>query len=82
MSNVTDLEQEILAAWNVVEDIKTIYENVLNNESMTKDDIANVLLGLSILYGMKFQKAFDTFESLVKEYYGCRKNPGSFDETP
>lgn len=74
MSNVTNLEQEILAAWNVVEDIKTVYENVLNNESMTKDDIANVLLGLSILYGMKFQKAFDTFEALVKEYYGCKKN--------
>ena len=34
---------------------------------MTTDDIANALLGLRVMYEMKFQKLWDNFETLVKD---------------
>jgi hypothetical protein len=62
-----DLEQEIMSCWNVVDDIKLVYENVMNNETMTKDEIANILLGIEKLYTLKFQKVMDTFEAMLSK---------------
>lgn len=61
-----DLEQNIMKCWNVTEDIYLLYENVMEKE-LTKDQIANALLGLHQLYEMKFEKLFDNFETLVHE---------------
>lgn len=62
-----DLEQNILKCWNVTEDIDLLYENVMENDDMSKDDIANTLLGMKQLYEMKFNKLWDNFEILVSE---------------
>lgn len=70
MGNATDrfdLEQNILKCWNVTEDIDLLYENVMENDDMSKDDIANALLGMKQLYEMKFNKLWDNFEILVSE---------------
>lgn len=61
-----DLEQNIMKCWNVTEDIYLLYENVMEKE-LTKDQIANALLGLHQLYEMKFEKLFDNFETLVHD---------------
>lgn len=61
-----DLEQGIMKCWNVTEDIDLLYENVMESE-MTKDDIANALLGMKTMYEMKFNKLFNCFETLVGE---------------
>ena len=61
-----DLEQNILKCWNVTEDIYLIYENVMEKE-MTRDEIANALLGMHQLYEMKFNKLWDNFETLITE---------------
>ena len=69
---IFDLEQEIIKAWNVVDDIQLLNENVMET-SMSTDDIANVLLGLASIYNMRFQKTFRAFEDLSKEHLAMRK---------
>lgn len=64
MSNRFDLEQEILQTWHVCDDIELIYKNVMDRD-MSKDEIANVLLGIKSLYDMKFNQLWDTFEQCV-----------------
>lgn len=60
-----DLEHQIMDCWNIVGDINILYKNLMDKD-LTKDQIANVLLGLKELYEMKFSTAFETFESLIK----------------
>ena len=69
---ILDLEQEIMKAWHVVDDIDLLYENVIETD-MSTGDIANVLLGLESVYNMRFQKLFNTFEDICKEYHAMRK---------
>jgi hypothetical protein len=70
------LEQEIMNAWRVVDDIDLLYENVIETD-MSTDDIANVLLGLKGVYSMRFQKLFDAFEEVCKEYHAMSKENGT-----
>lgn len=66
--NRFDLEQAIMALWGTVEDIQLIYEHYYeHHESMSVDDMANVLLGLQQLVHMRGQKTFDIFERIVRE---------------
>ena len=69
---ILDLEQEIMKAWHVVDDIDLLLENVMETD-MSTDDITNVLLGLEGVYSMRFQKLFNTFDEVCKEYQAMRK---------
>ena len=68
---IFDLEQEIMKAWHVIDDIQLLNENVME-KNMSTDDIANALLGLKSIYNMRFVKLFDTFEDLCAENKGGR----------
>ena len=65
MNDRFDLEQQIMACWNVTSDIDTLCEGVLESD-MTTDQIANILLGMKQLYELKFDKMFRTFEELIQ----------------
>jgi len=65
MNDRFDLEQQIMACWNVTSDIDTLCEGVLESD-MTTDQIANILLGMKQLYELKFDKMFRTFEQLIQ----------------
>lgn len=67
-----ELEQQILQCWNVVDDIDRLYRFVLDRD-MSKDDIANVLVGIKMIYSMKFEETFETFENAVKESFEERQ---------
>ena len=69
---IFDLEQEIMKAWHVIDDIQLLNENVIET-NVSRDDIANVLLGLEGVYSMRFEKLFNTFEEVCKEYHAMRK---------
>ena len=69
---IFDLEQEIMNAWHVVDDIDLLHENVIETD-MSTDDIANALIGLAKIYNMRFEKVFNMFEDLSKEYHTMRK---------
>ena len=64
MSNRFDLEQQILDAWKVVDDIDLVFDCSMNDND--PDKIANLLLGLKTLYDVKFNKLWDTFEECIK----------------
>lgn len=66
MSNRFDLEQSILNCWHVVDDIDILYKNVCENDELSKDDIANVLLGMKTIYNMRFDETFRQFEDCIK----------------
>jgi len=78
MKNRFDLEQEIMECWNIITDIEDIYEYVMdgNEETLSideRDKVSNMLLGLSQLYEIKFNKLFKTF--------GICLNKGEFNKT-
>ena len=68
MSINFDLEQKIMECWNITGDLKYLLEAVMEHDA-SRDEIANVLLGLEQLYEMKFNSLFLTFEVFLKEYY-------------
>lgn len=59
-----ELEQDIMNTWQVVDDINTVYHR---SDTLTEDQLMNVLLGIKELYQLKFEKLFDTFEKYVEE---------------
>ena len=69
---IFDLEQEIMKTWHVVDDIQLLNENVMETD-MSTDDIANALLGLENIYNMRFEKVFNMFDDLCKEYHSMSR---------
>jgi hypothetical protein len=67
MMSFYELEEKIMAAWNVVDDIKLLGRNIMDGPTMTEDDITNVLIGLETIYNMRFNELFKTYEKLLKE---------------
>ena len=72
---IFDLEQEILDCWRVTTDVKMIYEHIGDSpmfagmDGKQQDNIINLLLGVTELYELKFDKCFRTFEQVCKEYH-------------
>jgi uncharacterized protein YfkK (UPF0435 family) len=60
-----DLEQQIMTCWQITEDLKVLNEGVLEKD-LTTDEISNILMGLTNLYELKFQKLFEYFEQSIK----------------
>lgn len=71
--NRFDMEQMIMNCWAVIDDIDLLMENVMDDDNLTKDNIANALLGMSELYRMKFEKMFRMFEASCKEDFEREK---------
>lgn len=69
---ILDLEQEIMKAWHVVDDIQLLSENVMKTD-MSTDDIADALIGLESIYNMRFEKVFNVFEEVCKEFRAMSK---------
>ena len=68
MSLQFDLEQKIMEAWHVVDDVKLLCENVCDR-NMSPDEIAKVLIGIEAIYQMRFDSLFRTFEEFLKNQY-------------
>lgn len=65
-----DLEQDIMACWSVVDDIKQLNERLMDGlpgvTDLSTDQLANILLGLESIYQMKFERLFDTYSQVLK----------------
>tara|TARA_R110000868_G_scaffold70117_1_gene206411 strand:- start:1037 stop:1267 length:231 start_codon:yes stop_codon:yes gene_type:complete len=59
-----DLEQDIMKCWEVVDDIKNLRQTN-DRRTMTQDEVDNYLLGLETIYEIKFERLFETFETIV-----------------
>ena len=66
MSNIAhELEDRIMDCWGVTSDIKLTYEEYLDSpESMSEDELSNILIGIEYLYNRKFQRLWQTFEDV------------------
>ena len=67
MTDRFDLEQQILGCWGIIDEIKLLTEQVLENDDFDKDKISNFLIGLETIYQLKFDHLFTTFETLVQD---------------
>ena len=63
-----DFEQDMMNCWHVVDDIKQLTAMVTDRNAST-DNIADVLLGLQVLYNDRFTQLLDGFETLVFENF-------------
>jgi len=71
---IFDLEQSILQCWNVCDDIDLLYSQVMERSTpLSQDEMANILLGMKSLYHLKFEKCFDEFEDVCRQYHKFRK---------
>lgn len=64
-----DLEQQILACWNVTSDVQTVldYTETLHGIPPEQfDQLQNMLVGIVSLYDQKFDKLFALFEASLK----------------
>ena len=66
MKDRFSFEQEILDCWKITDDLKMLLEGILEKD-ISRDEIANIVLGLEQLYNLKFQRTFDTFEYLISK---------------
>ncbi len=66
MNKQFELEQQILDCWGVTDDLDILFEAVLDAQ-LSRDKIANIVLGMKDLYNLKFEKTFNTFEELISE---------------
>jgi len=72
--DIFDLEQAILNCWQVTDDVDNLLEQYLDHPSgMSEDDMANYLIGLKTIYGVKFNKLFSIFEEVCREYHSLKK---------
>ncbi len=78
--NRFDMEQHIMNCWNVCEDLDTVMEGVLERE-MNQDQISNVLIGMKELYHLKFEKLWESFESMCRESAQVKKEPSHYTYT-
>ena len=71
MTDRFDLEQQIMACWNILEDIKLLNIGVLEGRpdgtELTTDEVSNYLMGLEAIYCLKFEQMFNTFSALISE---------------
>jgi hypothetical protein len=71
MSKVFDLEQQIMECWQVTDDLSLIYASVCDS-NISKDTFANILLGMKEIYALKFERLFETFEDVTKEFHAAK----------
>jgi hypothetical protein len=72
--NIFDFEQSIMQCWGVVDDLKLLTEQVYDRpQPLTEDELGNILIGMQALYQLKFEKCFDEFEEICKNYHKYRK---------
>ena len=62
-----EFETQIMSCWGITTDLKDLLEEVLEG-NMSKDEVANVLIGIEHLYNIRFEKLFRQFEQLVHQH--------------
>ena len=67
MTDRFDFEQQIMDCWKITDELKTLSEFVLEDPTADIDKIANITIGLEQLYAIKFEKLFNTFETMIRE---------------
>ena len=61
-----DLEEEIMNIWQTEDDLDAVVHRMREDpDPITKKEIANFLISVGKLHGLRCQKLFDIFEKMV-----------------
>lgn len=71
MSDRFDLEVQLLACWQVVDDIQILQKSY---DKMDDDSRTNLLQGMVELYKLKFERVWSTYENMDWSKYAQRKD--------
>lgn len=77
--NIFDLEQGIMSCWGMVDDVKEVNAYVGDSDFFKgmapehEDKLMNLLLGLTELYQIKFERTFGIFQKHCMQYHTYRK---------
>jgi hypothetical protein len=81
INKMYEVEHHIMETWHLVEDVKLLYEQVMENYLYRdQDKLANALLGLCIMYDMKFEKAFNAYEEALQTLFEIKKAKEDLEE--
>jgi hypothetical protein len=86
---IFDLEQEIMQCWNIIDDIDLVTTHFVDSTEWAGDHFSpkacdammNKYFGLKELYALKFEKLFQTFEEVCKEYHRRGRELKDLDAT-
>jgi hypothetical protein len=73
-----DFEQEIMGAWNIIEDLKCLLDGW---DTLTEDKKMNIIIGLVDLYDLRFDTLFKTFEQLISQKFFVCKYSTSLEDS-
>lgn len=81
------LEEDINNCWRVTDDVSDLTERLLDGypgiPNLTQDQLANILIGITQLYDMKFQKLWDSFCQVCElDAYASADTPDPFNYEP
>ena len=65
-----DLEEQIQNVWQTKDDLDAVTERIMEDtvsDSMTSDQISNVLIGLSELHETRMWKLWKIFETMIRQ---------------
>jgi hypothetical protein len=81
MSNkIQDLEQQILKAWSLKEDISTLTEAA--DWTAIDPVFMDRLLSIACVHEMHMEALWGVYEEVVNEYYAWKPREVNFDEEP
>ena len=70
MSDIAELEQQIMECWNVTKDIELVTKHLIDHtDGYSDDDVMNKYLAIKDLYEVKFEALWRTFEDITTEYH-------------
>ena len=70
MSNIAELEQQIMECWNVTKDIETVTRHLIDHtDGYSDDDVMNKYLAIKDLYEVKFEALWRTLDEVTQEYH-------------
>ena len=75
---IFDLEQEIMKCWNITDDLDVVTQHFVDSPDWKDiaakvcDALMNKYSGIKELYDVRFQRLWDTFEKVCKEYHEYR----------
>lgn len=74
MADRFELENKILALYSLSDDLDVVISHALESE-LDADDVANALIGLSVINRLKVDDAFQAFKAAFKlDEYTCDKD--------
>ena len=70
MSNIAELEQQIMECWNVTKDIEMVTRHLIDHtDGYSDDDVMNKYLAIKDLYEVKFEALWRTLDEVTEEYH-------------